>query len=169
MTLTTSFKNGLVAATLLGFAGCSGNQSTTTPESSSAVDEYHHHEAPHDGHIVELGSEDYHAELTHDDETHAVGIYILDSEAKNLVPIDASTVTINVAVDNQPAQYSLAAVRQMDDPADRSSYFELVSEALCDSWDAPGATARLNVVIDGKPYTGQIEVDEHDHGDHAHE
>src|SRR5262245_16748504 len=59
----------------------------------------HAHEGPHQGHLIDLGKEDYHAELVHDDATHTVTIYLLDREAKAAVPVDLKEVLINLAIE----------------------------------------------------------------------
>ena len=167
MNITSCFRSVIVTAAVLGLAGCGGDSATTSSNTGSGAQ--HEHEAPHGGHIIELGSEEYHAEIIHDDDTHTIGIYILDSEAQGAVAIGAKSVTINVVADNHPAQYTLSAAPQTGDMDDNSSYFELVNEELCESLDSEGATARLNVLIANKPYTGEIETHEHDHDDHDHE
>ena len=45
-----------------------------------------------EGSLIELGSEEYHAELVHDDAAETVTIYLLDSAAKEVVPIDATEI-----------------------------------------------------------------------------
>jgi hypothetical protein len=167
----------LVAAFLLGLAGC-GNQSGAPAATASHEHPHEHsHEpaGPHNGHIIELGSQTHHAELTHDEETHTVGVYLLDSDAKELAPIEAESVTINVAVDGKNTPYVLPAVRQPEDAEAKSSYFELVSEPLCaivcgKSESPDTTTARLSITIDGKPYIGIIDTTAHAHGhDHGHD
>jgi hypothetical protein len=129
----------------------------------------HSHEGPHHGHVIELGNEEYHAELTHDDATDLVAIYILDGEAKRAVPIEAKEVVINLVIDGQPQQFTLPAAPLEDEPEGQSSRFQLISQQLCDGWDAPKSTGRLNVTIAGKPYVGQFKGDHgpgapsHDH------
>jgi hypothetical protein len=162
-------KGMIVFAALAGFQGCGKSASGPTPpaDAHAGEDEHAHEEGPHGGQIIELGDEEYHAELTHDDATHKVGVYLLDSTAKAAAAIDAPSVAVNCRIDEKPEQFTLVAVPQPGEPAGSSSYFELVSEELCDGWDAPNSVARLNVVIGGKPYVGLIET--HDHGhDHGH-
>ncbi|MEX0612533.1 MAG: hypothetical protein WD738_18855 [Pirellulales bacterium] len=166
------------AAALVGLPGC-GRRSAemeSPPSDHAAHDDHAHdhgHEGPHGGHIIELGTEEHHAELTHDDEAHRIGIYLLGSDAKTAAPIVAESVTINVSVDGQASQYILPAVAQPGEPTGKSSYFELVSEPLCavvcGESEASKTHARLGLTIDGKPYVGLIETEaahEHDH-DHA--
>lgn len=127
----------------------------------------HPSEGPHHGHLIELGNEEYHAELTHDDESHTITIYLLDGDAKGAVGTAESEVTVNLVVNSKPMQFVLPAVPQADDGAGESSKFELVSEELCDALEAEEAKGRLNVSIAGKPFTGAIE--HHAHGEHDHD
>jgi len=163
----------LALVALAGLNGCGGSESSEHRETASSApaahghESGHDHEAPHGGHVVDLGSGKYHAELTHDDATHNVGVYILDGTAKNTMPIDAPSVTINCIAGGQPAQFVLPAAPQVNDPPGTASHFGLASEALCDAWDAPHAAARLNVLIDGRPYVGNIEAHDHTAG-HGH-
>jgi hypothetical protein len=166
----------LVVAAALGLpvmTGCQRKPSagpTATNEHHEGDGHDHGEVGPHGGHIIELGDENYHAELSHDDASHKVGVYLLDGTAKSAAPIDAPSVTINSAVNNQPAQFTIPAVPQPGDPAGSASYFELVSEELCDRLDAQDAHARLNIAIAGKPYVGVIEIHDHHHDhDHDHE
>jgi hypothetical protein len=165
----------LVPVFLLGIFGCGGSQSDpATPSAAHEHPHVHSHEesGPHNGHIIELGSETHHAELTHDESTHTVGVYLLDSSAKELAPIAAESVTINVAVDGKNTPYELPAAPQEGEAEDKASYFELVSEPLCavvcGHSEAEDTTARVSITIDGKPYVGIIETSAHDH-DHGHD
>jgi predicted small lipoprotein YifL len=166
-------KRFLALVTLAGLAGCGESRPTERPGAASIVaanhegEPAHDHNAPHGGHIVDLGSGKFHAELTHDDATRKVGVYVLDSTAAQAAPIDAESIAVNCLVDGRPAQFMLAAAPQPDDPPGTASHFELVSEALCNAWDAPGAGARLNVLIGGKPYTGDVAAHDHAAG-HSH-
>ncbi len=150
----------LFALAVAGFSGCGGSGGGGA---TVEAEREHFHEGLHGGQIVELGGEEYHAELVHDDATHKVGVYLLDGTAKAAAPIDAPSVTINCIVSNQPAQFTLVAMPQPGDPTGGASYFELMSEQLCDGFDAPGAKARLNILIAGKPYVGEIKALDHGH------
>jgi hypothetical protein len=175
-TLSLVVEVTLVPVFLLSVAGCG----TSPPESSAARDApaaaAHDHgvEGPHGGQIIELGSETHHAELVHDDTSHTIGIYLLDGSAKQLAPIEAESVTINVAEDGEPNQYVLPAVRRPNDAAGGASYFELVSEPLCGvvcgESKAAKTTARVSITIGGQPFIGIIEIGAHDHDhDHRHD
>lgn len=165
-------QSALVMTCLTGLQGC-GKSQAPEGDTAAANHEHAHDEAgPHNGHIIELGADGYHAELTHDDAEHRVGIYVLDGSAKSAAPIEAESVTIHVTVADKPSEYVLPAVAQTGDPEGKTSYFELVSEPLCKvvCGEVEDTHARLNITIDGKPYVGLIETHhEHDHDhDHAH-
>jgi hypothetical protein len=158
----------LLAITL--FSGCGRGSGTSGGASTIEGHKHEHsHAGVHGGQIIELGDENYHAELTYDDVSHKVGVYLLDGTAKVAAPIDAPSITINCcSVGDQPNQYTLAPAPQPGDPAGSASYFELTNEELCDGIDTEGAVARLNIVIAGKPYVGEIETGAHDHN-HGHD
>jgi hypothetical protein len=168
--------SALVSVLVLGVSGCgkSGAPAGGDPTAGESHDHVHEAAGPHNGHIIELGSPTHHAELTHDETSHKVGIYLLDSSAKELAPIAAESVTINVAVDGKSTPYELPAVRQPSDAEGQASYFEIDSEPLCaivcGESESPNTTARVSITIDGKPYVGIIETAPHEHGhDHNHE
>ncbi len=156
---------------LLCLAGCtSETQSTAGPESSpppSTVDAHAGHahptEGPHHGDLIELGNEEYHAELLHDEQS--VTIYVLNGAADAQVAIDDTEITINTKHDGQPEQFKLAASPDQNDPAGMSSRFVSTNTDLASHIDEEGAEHRLVLTINGKSYRGVIA---HDH-DHAHE
>jgi hypothetical protein len=171
---------GICAAVLasLFLAGCN---SRSTSEPSAVASERHHegdghdhstgehsHTGPHDGHLIELGSDEaFHAELIHDDKTHRVTIFILDGKAKNNVPIPQPELAVNIVKGGSPKQFKLAAVSQANELRDMASCFQLESEELCSALDATDCKGRLAVNINGKQYIGEIE--HHDHEDHDRE
>ena len=169
----------LAGLTVLWLAGCSEPGSipssstggshvvTDGPPESGAHDEHAHpSEGPHHGDLVELGNEDFHAEVVHG-EGGSVSVYILDSAAKAAVPIDATELTINITHDGNAEQFKLLADRDAADPEGTSSHFSLKDEELAKDLDDHDAAAKLVVMIDGKSYSGKIE---HDHdADHKHD
>ena len=151
--------------------GDSTAQSSNEPEASISMDmpppptvEIHEHpsEGPHHGTLIELGKEEFHAELVHDDKS--VTIYVLDSAAKNSVPVDASEVLINILKDGKPAQFKLAATPVEGDPDGKSSRFVDSGTELAGNLDNEAAAPKLSITINGKSYKGTIT---HEH-DHAH-
>jgi hypothetical protein len=166
----------------LAIAGC-GTSSSSTPAPGTNVDHKdgdghdhaaeHDHDAhahpsegPHHGHLIELGQEEYHAELTHDDATKTVTVYLLDKEAKAPVAIGDAELALNLVVDGQPLQAKLVAAPQEGDPAGQASRFSITDEQVLEALEAPKTTGRLNVTIAGKAYTGSVE--HHEHGEHKH-
>ena len=161
----------LVGVALFTLSGCGKAPPAGDGEAGHEHAE-HDHEAmgPHDGHIIELGTEDYHAELTHDEASHKVGIYLLGGDAKTAKPIPVTEVKIKVSADGAFNEYVLAAVPQAGEQGG-ASYFEVVSEPLCDvvcgESEAENVQARLSFEVDGKPFVGMIETAPHEH-DHEH-
>ena len=159
----------VVAIGLFTIAGCSGESDIEHPEVPTDTEGQHAHDmhGPHDGHIIELGTEEYHAELTHDEAAHKVTVYILDGSAKNAAPIDAETLTINLVADGKPMQFSLEAM-PLEGEDGVCSRFGLESEELLHELEEEGSKPRLSFNIGDKPFSGDIELGDHDH-DHGHE
>jgi len=160
----------------LALCGCGGSEKPVVEggppvighEGGDAHEDAHASEGPHHGHLIELGKEDYHAELIHEESTHEVIVFVLDSAAKERVPIEAKELLINISSGKKPTQYSLSAAPDAVDPGDKSSRFMLRSEDLCDSICASGAKGRVNITINGKTYSGAIEHVAHAGHEHAH-
>ncbi len=149
----------------LTLAGCDGNKAaqTSAPAAPTQHAEHDHaSEGPHHGELIELGKEEYHAELLHDDATHTITVYVLDSTAKLAVPIEAQELKINLVASGKPQQFSLRAKPDAQDPTPLSSCFALVSEALCEALDDPTTTGRINLEIKGKAFVGRLST--HAHG-----
>lgn len=160
-----------VALASAWLAGCGGQAPTPAPSGTvttpppATVDAHPSH-GPHEGELIELGNEEYHAELVHD--AKSVTIYILDAAAKVAVPIEATEVNINVQHEGQPEQFTLAAAPDTGDPAGKSSRFSSQDAELAGHVEEEGSQARLVVTINGQQYNGAIV---HDHGEghgHAH-
>jgi len=153
------------------FTGCEDPSKPTAPAENHAADAHDHDhpsEGPHHGQLIELGNEEFHAELVHDDSTNQVTIYLLDSAAKNSVASEEQELVMNVVVDGTPQQFKLAAAPEASDPAGKSSRFQATDEAFCKALDNKGAKARLNVTLGGKPLVGSFEPAAHEHEDHHH-
>ncbi len=173
MKLIETFTLILATSTFL-MTGCSqtaeeSTQQTTMndlPPDTVEMDD-HPSEGPHHGGLIELGKEEYHAELVHDEDAGQVAIYVLDGSAKTAVPIEAKEVTINVQHDGKPEQFSLAAKPDKNDPEGKSSRFVSEDAELIEHLDEEGATARLVLKINGKSYNGKV-THSHDHAGHNH-
>ncbi|HVW01852.1 MAG TPA: hypothetical protein VHB77_15980 [Planctomycetaceae bacterium] len=168
----------VVALGLTAVIGCGGqptpapakNADKAAPAEKAHAEHSHGHEhehghaahGPHEGELIELGNEEYHAELLHDDKQ--VTIYILDSTASKVVAIEAGEVTVNLKHDGKPEQFQLAASPDDSDPKGKSSRFTSENAELLGHLDEKDADAKLVVEINGKTYRGSLA---HDH-DHAH-
>jgi len=151
----------VMTAGLVAFGGVA--TATAAPTATAAHAHAHPTEGPHHGSLIELGREDYHAELVHDDKTDTVTIYILDAAAAKAVPIAASQLTLNVRAAGAAQQFPLTAQPQSTDPAGASSAFAATDKQLCKLLDAKGSSGRLNVEIAGKRYVGRVESHSHPH------
>ena len=169
----------LGASTAIWLAGCpssdSASDSDRSPDEPTSSDDHGHDHGhdhpdhgPHGGDLIELGNEEYHAELVHDEEAGTITIYVLDGSAAKTVAIDAAAVTINLVHEGTPEQYALSATPGDGDAEGKSSRFVSEDEALERNLHA-ATNPRLSLKIDGKPYSGDI-VHDHDHGDsHSHD
>lgn len=130
----------------------------------------HPSEGPHHGDLVELGNEEYHAEVVHNEEAGTLEIYILDGTATKQVAIDATELTINVSHDGKPEQFVLAAKPDEGDDAGKSSRFVSDDKELAEHLDEEDTNPRMVVKINGKSYRGEIKHDhEHEGHDHGHD
>ena len=157
----------LSASLWTGVVTADGPGRTSAP--SVAKDEHGHEhpsEGPHHGDLVELGKEEYHAEIVHGKEGK-ITIYLLDHEAKKSVPTEAKQVMINLVHQGKAEQYKLPAAPDKGDPTGKTSRFSLTDKHLAEDLDADGSMAKLVITINGKQYTGKIAHD-HDHADHKH-
>lgn len=176
----------LSLAMSLALVGCGASTEAPTASPQAGHDDHAHEddhehegghahpsEGPHHGGLIELGEEEYHAEIIDNHDTGAVTIYMLDSAAKNAVPINATELVINLKHDGQAEQFTLTASPEEDDPAGKSSRFVITDADLADDLDHEGADAKLVVTIGDKQYRGDIQGHGHDHDDHeghdAHE
>jgi hypothetical protein len=153
--------------TLLLASGCNSQSDQPAPQTKSGEADHAAHEhpstGPHGGDLIELGAEKFHAELLH--ETDAT-VYVLDSSARAVAPIDARELTINLTHDGKAEQFKLTASRDRDDPEGKSSRFTSNDAELLKDLQAGHAQGELVVSIDGKQYRGEL-VHDHDEG-HAH-
>lgn len=170
-----------LASMTFGLVGCKDASTTVEtsppPATIDAHDDHDGHdhsahahasEGPHQGALIELGNEEYHAELVHDEETGSVTIYVLDAAASEPIPIDSIDITINVKHDGKPEQFKLAASPDATDPQGKSSRFVSTDAELGGHLDEEGAEPKLVLTINGESFRGTIAHD-HDHEGHDHE
>lgn len=169
----------LAVAVVSGVLGCqepsdsaSSNDSVSamppaTMDDHSDHDHAHPSEGPHHGDLVELGNEEYHAEIVHDDDRNILEVYILDGSATKEVAISASELTINLTHDGAPEQFTLTAKGVDGDSTGKSSCFVSTDAELLHHLDEEDTHPRLVVKIDGKSFRGEI-VHSHEGHDHDH-
>ena len=164
----------LAAFPLLGAAlltGCAPDPAETPDAAppfaadphAGRADDIHPTEGPHGGGLIELGDEEYHAELVHDEAAGSVTIYLLDSHGDAPAPVDAANVTIHLVRAGAREAFALPADPDAGDPEGRSSRFVSSDPELAGGLDAEGATAKFLVKIAGRAYAGEIA---HDHAGH---
>lgn len=174
--MTALLRCGISALCLGLLIGCGPSAQYKTNEqlkSERGHDHDHEHEhghgapGPHGGALVELGQEEYHAEVVVDDKTHSLQVYLLGKDAKSASPIAATEVTVGLGGDKS---VTLKAAPQEGDGEGKSSKFELADEKVVhDLLDAGFLHGSLKVQIGDKAYEGHIDAHfEHDH-DHADE
>jgi hypothetical protein len=143
----------------VGLVGCS--KSTDTTAKPAVTDDAHEHghgeTGPHKGHIIELGEEEFHGELVHDEANSKVVVYLLDSSAKASASADGEEVVLSIIVEGQPKDFTLKAT----DAAKRDQ-FESTEPQLVASLDHEKNTkGRLRVTIGKKDFVGVIDHEGH--------
>lgn len=210
--LTTSLASLAMAAFVL--SGCADPQDSGTPTATSSTTEDGHHEGdghdhgedahahpsegPHGGDLIELGNEEYHAELIHpeghDDDAHphedgdhkeghdddgdheghadhdhaGITIYILDGSATKTVAIDATEITLNLSHDGKPEQFKLAAMPTESDAEGKSSRFASDDKDLLEHFHEEEIEGTLVLKINGKSFRGKVAHDHEGHEGHDH-
>lgn len=170
---TQSARAVTVFALVLGLAGCADEAVEQMPPADvhGAADEHGHAtahptEGPRGGHLIELGDEQYHVELLHDEASHTVTVHLLDAAGKEPVATDQPQIVLQLFQDGQFVDYALAAV---PGNAGGASEFRLVDEKLVDALlHSPEVRGRMRVTIGGNEFTGMIDHDAHADG-HSHE
>ena len=139
-------------------------------------DHEHGHGAkgPHGGGLVELGAEEYHAEIVVDHDAESVAVYVLGKDAKTDELVAEKEITI--ALEGK-TPLTLKAVPKPDAADGKTSKFELVDHDLVhELMDAGFLHGDLRITIAEKPYIGHIDYhlngsshDDHGHDGHAHD
>ena len=165
-----------VACTAIGVAcgaiGCnnaSEYKKVSEVKTAAPVDDHDHGaKGPHGGGIVELGEDEYHAEVVVDHDSHAVIVYVLGKDAKTAEAVGAAEITITP--EGKDA-LTLKAAPQPGDAEGKSSKFAVEDDGAVHTFmDAGFIHGDLRITIGDKPYVGHIDyhLDDHDH-DHSHD
>lgn len=176
MLFRRSFELALSAAFALVLAGCTSGDSEFTEVSHDEPevahdhhgDHGHGHHGPNGGEIVEVGNEEFHAEVVVDEESHQVDVYILGSDASTAKPIEASEISISFRHGDEVEEFKLAAAALDGEPEGQSSRFTLSSDELFDELHEHSEGATLSFSAGGETLSGTVtHSHDHDHG-HAH-
>ena len=166
-----------MAGLLGGVVGCDSGKSDykkadEIKKAPAAHDEHDHDhgaKGPHGGSLVELGAEQYHAEIVLDHDAHVLRVFLLGPDAKTAAPVAATELAI--ASEGKDA-WTLKAVPQEGDGDGKASRFELIDDAIVhDLLEAKFLHGDLRVTIGDTPFSGRIDMhlDEvhHDHKEEA--
>ncbi|WLD14380.1 hypothetical protein [Planctellipticum variicoloris] len=174
--MTALLRGGISALCLGLLIGCGPtaeyktNEQLKTERGDDHDHDDHGHGAagPHGGSLVELGEEEYHAEVVVDEKTHSLVVYLLGKDAKTASPIAATEVTVGLGGDKSA---TLKAAPLEGEGEGKASKFELADEKVVhDLLDAGFLHGSLKVQIGEKAYEGHIDAHfDHDHDDHKDE
>lgn len=163
----------LIACLVLGLScgaiGCNGSSDYKTPSAIKAnplPDHGHGEKGPHGGGIVELGEEEFHAEIVVDHDDHKLIVYVLGKDAKT--PEAVAGTEITMTPEGKDA-LTLKAAPQTGDAEGKASKFELVDDALVHALlDAGFLHGDLRITIGEKPFLGHVDYHlDGGHHDHA--
>lgn len=152
----------LFSSLCLLLVGCAGGEDYETVTSEDADraeahadhDPHHHHEAPHGGHLIELGDHKYNAEVLLEGEPKQLVVYVLDAHAENAVAIESASITFTPE-EGEPI--TLEAQPQEGDADGKASKFVAADTTLT---DLEGVHGSVQVTIEETEYTGKLS---HDH------
>lgn len=148
---------------LLAIAGCTA-QPANPPKDAGETHHDHPSEGPHHGQLIEFPGEKHHGELTHDDKTHTINVYLLGADAKSAAFSAEPEILLNLVVDGKPQQAKLAAAPQEGETAEKCSRYTLVDEQVLEALENPKTKIRINVTIEGQAYDEVVKLDHgHDH------
>lgn len=130
-------------------------------------DAHAHVHGPHDGHVIELGDEEYHAEVVMGAD-RKLTVYILGPDGSSAAPIAAESITVNLEAGGETTALTLRAVPQEGESDGQSSRFELTEGSVPESvHNIEDVQGDLVIAVGDKTYEAEIG---HDHAhDHSHE
>jgi len=148
---------------IVAFCSCAGLVSAQAPKAAPPAEHVHPAHGPHGGDLIELGKEEYHLELLHDEKAGVLAFFLLDSSAKKMLASPAKEIYVNVKAAGKGKQYKIAPSPQPNDPKDNFSCYATKDKELIETLDKHGIQASVMINIAGKQYVGKIEH-HHDHG-----
>jgi len=135
--------------------------------SNTAPPEHAHEHGPNGGHIVELGEEEFHAEVAMDT-TRKLTVYLLDEAVKAPKPVENGTLQIMTKVDGKDVTLDLTSAPLDTEKDGKCSRFELAADKVPGAiMDIEGLAGDLSLKFGDKTLKTSL-TEEHDH-DHDHE
>ena len=165
--LTTSLSALGMCVWMLGCGTGPTDEAASQNSPSSSIHDHgdgHDHDAagPHGGHVIVLGNEEYHAELTHDEASHTVAVYLLDGAIENVVSDGPAEVGLQVFKDGDFVDHVLNS-------SGEAGLYSLADAALCEFLlHTAEVKGRIRAEIAGTQYVGVLEHTAHAHAGHDH-
>ena len=151
------------ALALVVLVGCGPSTEPAKKPAAENADPHAGHDhsslGPHQGHLIGLGDEQYHAEWRFDTNSGKISIYLLDAAARKDVVTTADKLTITIKRGETTTDYELPAINQDEAEPPTTSRFETVDTNLLEFLRAVGhgIDATLTVAIGDKEYSGPFE------------
>jgi len=178
MLFRRSFELAMTAAFALVLAGCSdsGSEFTEVSHDESEIGHEDHSghghgvHGPNGGEIVEVGNEEFHAEVVVDEDKHRIDVFILGSDAKTAKPIAASEISISFKHGDEVEAFKLAASALEGEAEGQASKFSITDEELFEELHEHSEGATLSFTDGDQALTGTVKhshAHEDGHGDHG--
>lgn len=176
MLFRQGFELVLTATFAMVLAGCTdgGSEFTEVGHDESEVGHEDHSghghgvQGPNGGEIVEVGNEEFHAEVVVDESTHRIDVFILGSDAKTAKPIAASEISLSFKHGDEVEEFKLTAAALDGEPEGQSSKFNITDEELFEELHEHSEGATLSFTAGGESLSGTV-AHSHDHDDeHGH-
>jgi hypothetical protein len=155
--LSTSLWIFTIAA-LIALPGCGDPESKEDEdnnEDQTAEDDHDHPtHGPHDGDLIELGDEEYHAEIVRSDT--AVTVYLLDGAAKMGPTIEGESINLNLSHHGDAKQYALAGVADVDAPGKFAEFTSSDEEMLAIVKEDNHLDISVSIEINGTNFRGTL-------------
>lgn len=160
---------------LLAVTGCGTDAKTANADKSShshdaehGHDHEHGHSHSHEGHshgvgphggtVADWGGGKFHVEFTVDHNKQEATVYVLGTDEKTTVPIDAAEIALTIKEPSINA--TLKASPQEGDPEGKASRFVGTDKGLGVVREYEGS---ISGVVDGTPYSGTFKEEPHGH------
>lgn len=177
MTRTLCFSAVAMLATAIHSVGCAPASAppkaaptagdAKTHDHGHAHDHGDHHDhgaGPHDGTLADWGGGKYHVEFTVDHDKQEAVIYVLGSDEKTAIPVQAADGKLLLTIREPAFQVELGARPLPGEAAGASSCYAGTHQSLGIVREFAGT---ISGAVDGTPFAGDFA--EEPHGDHDHQ